>query len=366
VIARPSYELSIQSEEGRKADPSTLQFDVIEVTSPQRRRQPGVVNNGDVTDDVDKEESSLLIGFNSGRFIKWSYKLQKQHEYQLVEVQQQRIMGSSAGYCIAKHCRTIKLVDDKRFIVLGGDSLVLYTLANDSELEKRVIHQGFHRSFILKLWSVEQQGDRELLVAICEGKPSRLRVWRLRDCSLIRDIPNVENIFDGGLYSYRIPVDPRLLSIGNISKDLMSPTSNTIPTFRSYDPQLAASTIIELHDGGFAMTGWMAVSLWSKDGRCLKSIYGTVGEYRTLLKMRSRRGFLTGGLYDKAVCGWTEDGDCLFICKTTECNDVRYELSNGLIVIGDVTHLQLWDPYAKYIIFNLLFDEFLLNLCHIR
>jgi len=67
--------------------------------------------------------------------------------------------------------------------------------------------------------------------------------------------------------------------------------------------------------------------------------------------MRSRRGFLAGRLFDDAICGLTEEGDFLFICKVAgfELKDyfidsIRCELSSGLLVYGELDRLQLWDP----------------------
>jgi len=137
VIRRPSYEVFFDGGEDADISPRWKQFDVIEVT--------GDNDNGG---DESSSSSSLLIGFNTGQVVKWSYKQQQiqrvvdlppspqqqQQFRRLRRIRKQHLHedSDSLDRCIAKQKRLIKLVDGKRNVTLSDDSLALYTLVNDN------------------------------------------------------------------------------------------------------------------------------------------------------------------------------------------------------------------------------------------
>jgi len=392
VIRKPSYEVLFrEKDEGDYNGISYLwkQFDVIEVTS----------DTG--------EDQSILVGFNTGRIVKWSYKQQQiervidlppspQQQQQFQLELQQRKQGITPKprmiSCIAKHSRVIKLVDEKRYVTLSDDSLVLYTLneknynsSQEEPLKKQVIHTGFTRCSAFSLWRLEpeEEGPPLVLVATLEAS-KHLQVWKLggddskceEPFNPVVSLRGVEAIFDDGLYAHGLSADERLFAIGNIlrrrelghTRTSTSTTSTSTTTTRTGgDPQLVTavpSNLIGLHNGGFVTSDHRKVHLWSKTGTYLKTIEGTsIGDlYCTLHKMRSRRGFFVGGLYEGAICGLTEDGDFLFIYKVSvgvpNHNDFRLRcvLSGGSIVVGDVHRLQLWDTSMYVVVVLDIFD----------
>ena len=307
------------------------------ITSPQYEYEyTGESNVVQQVDFLELPSGELLVGSNY-IVATWCFA-----DNQPLRPQRELFNNTSSPY----HNTTI-LVDETRFVTRQPGSVRLCEVL-DGVVVQQVLH--YHNAKV-RIWRDVQYGA----LIVLWNSLYFFVVWRLDHKEPLEyRVNNVGGVFDDGLYCVRTGRD---LTVGvrNYFDDLRHPLMRDInnPMCTLETASASVDNLIRLNSGNFVATHHRsAPSLWNGErGSLIRELYGHSSNEISLKKRKGPEGgFLTGGVEDKIIRGWNDDGECLFIFKAAhQAIDSIYELSNGTIACGDGRRLEIWNPRSVYV-----------------